>query len=138
VGTFEPAIEIWNLDVMDPLEPSAVLGGYAETSKPKKKKNPAMKPGSHTASVLGLSWNRVYRPALASASADCTVKIWDITTQTCSHTFTQHTDKVQTVQWHQQQAWLLASGSFDHTACLFDCRSASVSAVYQLTSDVEV
>lgn len=27
-------------------------------------------------------------------SADKTVKIWDVTTQTCSHTFTHHTDKV--------------------------------------------
>jgi periodic tryptophan protein 1 len=27
VGTFKPGIEIWNLDVMDPLEPDATLGG---------------------------------------------------------------------------------------------------------------
>jgi periodic tryptophan protein 1 len=26
VGTFSPAIEIWNLDVSDPIEPSAILG----------------------------------------------------------------------------------------------------------------
>lgn len=26
VGTFDPAIEIWNLDVLDPLEPTATLG----------------------------------------------------------------------------------------------------------------
>lgn len=34
IGTFEPAIEIWNLDVLDPLEPTATLGGHKE--KPKK------------------------------------------------------------------------------------------------------
>jgi len=28
VGTFDPTIEIWNLDVLDPLEPSASLGWY--------------------------------------------------------------------------------------------------------------
>ena len=123
---------------MDPLEPSAVLGGAVTSLKPKKKKNPVMKEGSHTESVLGLSWNRVYRPALASGSADATIKIWDVTTQQCSHTFAQHSDKVQTVQWHPSQAWLLSSGSFDKTVCLFDCRSASVCAVYSLPSDVEV
>lgn len=39
VGTFDPAIEIWNLDVLDPLEPSAVLGGVDKTSKNGKKKS---------------------------------------------------------------------------------------------------
>ena len=29
VGTFNPEIEIWNLDVLDPLEPTATLGGIA-------------------------------------------------------------------------------------------------------------
>jgi periodic tryptophan protein 1 len=135
VGTFDPAIEIWNLDVMDPLEPTAVLGGAVDPSSRRKKK--ALRPGSHEAAVLGMSWNQTYRPALASASADSTVKIWDVTTQTCSHTFTHHTDKAQAVQWHPKHAWLLASGSFDKTIALLDCRSAVVCAVYQLPSDVE-
>ena len=30
VGTFQPEIEIWNLDVMDVMEPSAILGGVEE------------------------------------------------------------------------------------------------------------
>ena len=49
VGTFSPEIEIWNLDVLDPLEPSAVLGGVDEIASRKKKKNKKgktrMKPG---------------------------------------------------------------------------------------------
>ena len=32
VGTFDPAIEIWNLDVLDVLEPTFVLGGSADAS----------------------------------------------------------------------------------------------------------
>ena len=97
VGTFSPAIEIWNLDVLDPLEPSATLGGIAATKPGKKKSKKGrdmMSPGSHTDSVLGLSWNKLYRQAVASASADKSVKIWDVTTQKCSHTFESHTDKV--------------------------------------------
>lgn len=95
VGTFSPAIEIWNLDVLDPLEPTATLGGMAESSKKKSKKSSSkFAAGSHTDSVLGLAWNKTYRQALASASADTNIKIWDVTTQACSHTFEQHTDKV--------------------------------------------
>lgn len=102
VGTFEPAIEIWNLDVLDPVEPSAVLGGE-DTSKSKAKKSGKSSkssskkrflPGSHEGSVMALSWNSMYRQALASGSADHTVKIWDVTTQACSYTFNHHSDKV--------------------------------------------
>lgn len=38
MGTFEPGIEIWNLDVLDPLEPTATLGGFKEKDKKPGKK----------------------------------------------------------------------------------------------------
>jgi periodic tryptophan protein 1 len=64
VGTFNPAIEIWNLDVLDPLEPSAVLGGLKTNKSNKKLKNKNASEyvlGSHEAAVMGLSWNALYR-----------------------------------------------------------------------------
>ncbi|KAJ1396493.1 WD40-repeat-containing domain protein, partial [Ochromonadaceae sp. CCMP2298] len=146
VGTFGPAIEIWNLDVLDPLEPTAILGGensefaapvFNKKGKKIKSKSSAFLPGSHEAAVMGLSWNSTYRQALASGSADKTVKIWDVTTQECSHTFTHHTDKVQSVNWHPTEPWLLATGSFDRTMGLIDARSASTSIACSLTSDIE-
>lgn len=96
VGTFNPAIEIWNLDILDPLEPTATLGGQvtAKKKKGKKKSSPSYKPGSHEGAVMSLSWNKAYRQMLASGSADTSVKIWDVTTQCCSHTFNHHRDKV--------------------------------------------
>jgi periodic tryptophan protein 1 len=141
VGAFNPAIEIWNLDVLDPLEPSAVLGGIDPgSSKPKKggkKLKESFLPGSHEDAVMGLSWNRNFRQALASGSADKTAKIWDVTTQQCSHTFRHHADKVQSVLWHPTEGWLLASGSFDKTVTLMDCRAGSVSAKYSIGADIE-
>lgn len=142
VGTFEPAIEIWNLDVLDPLEPTAVLGGLIEEKKyvkkgKKGKKVDDLNIGSHEAAVMGLSWNKKYRQALASASADTTVKIWDVTTQVCQHTFTHHEDKVQSVLWHEEEAWLLASGAFDQTVALLDCRTGTRSSSYKISADIE-
>ena len=92
-----------NLDVLDPLEPTAVLGGADPNAPPvkgkgkkkkKRDKEPSLKEGSHSQAVMTLSWNTVFRQLLASGSADHSVKIWDVTTQTCKHTFTHHTDKV--------------------------------------------
>ena len=145
VGTFAPTIEIWNLDVLDPLEPTAALGGYSSelTVKKKSKKTgktklkPALLPGSHSDAVMALSWNKTYRQALASGSADKTVKIWDVTSQACSHTFTHHTGKVQSVVWHPQEAWLLATGAFDRTVVLIDCRTGNQSASYEVAADIE-
>jgi periodic tryptophan protein 1 len=140
VGTFNPAIEIWNLDVLDPLEPTAILGGVEMNSKKKKGKkgiDSNLKVGSHEGAVMGLSANKVYRQFLASGSADNSVKIWDVTQQTCQHTFFHHKDKVQSVQWHPIESWLLASGSFDKTIALLDCRSGSQSASYKISADIE-
>ena len=139
VGTFDPVIEIWNLDVLDPLEPSASLGGILSKSKNKKtkKKTVHYKDGSHEGAVMALSWNKHFRQALASGSADTTVKIWDVTTQACSHTFTHHSDKVQAVSWHVSDGWLLTSASFDKKVALLDCRSGTTVAEYTLAEDVE-
>ncbi len=109
VGSFEPGIEIWNLDVMNALEPTLVLGGADTRSADenwmkmqamipssstingkKKKKNKGkngvsisgrggLREGSHTDAVMGLSWNSVHKQVLASGSADGTVKLWDVT-----------------------------------------------------------
>jgi periodic tryptophan protein 1 len=38
------------------------------------------------------------RHVIASASADKTVKIWDVPQEKCLHTLTHHTDKVQALQ----------------------------------------
>jgi periodic tryptophan protein 1 len=91
ISTFMPEIEIWNLDVLDAVEPAGSLGGYdaassdasevqaSGTGKKKKKKSkapqPTLKSGSHSDAVLSLSWNSTFRNVLASASADMTVKV---------------------------------------------------------------
>lgn len=148
VGSFEPGIEIWNLDVMNALEPTMVLGGMdtsgaeedwmrmqsASMGKKTKKKNKSsssgLREGSHTDAVMGLSWNAVHQQVLASGSADGTVKLWDVTDTKGGYvrpsvTLTHHTDKVQSLAWHPSEGTLLATGGYDRRVCLVDARNAT-------------
>lgn len=147
VGTFNPGIEIWNLDVLNALEPSCVLGGedtstaddlmklqilgrQSETKRKKKKGGSSLRPGSHTDAVMSLSWNQIHQQVIASGSADCTVKLWDVTrggsedaASANASTFRHHKGKVQAVEWHPKEGTLLATGAYDRTVALVDARS---------------
>lgn len=117
IGTMEPTIDIWDLDLVDSLEPLATLG--AKSRKKRKKKGC----GGHGAAVLDLSWNPLARHVLASASADHTVALWDLTEGRVAMSLQQHTDKVQCVKWHPVEEHMLLSGSFDKCVKMYDCRT---------------
>ncbi|VEU39745.1 unnamed protein product [Pseudo-nitzschia multistriata] len=159
VGTFGPGIEIWNLDVMNALEPSCVLGGedtsmaddimrlnmmgasekkHSNTLSPQGR---SLKPGSHTDAVMALSWNKVHRQVIASGSADCTVKLWDVTQaqsdKANAATLKHHEDKVQSVLWHPKEGTLLATGSYDRTVGLVDARSTENVKTVKIPGDCE-
>jgi periodic tryptophan protein 1 len=164
IGSFSPGIEVWNLDVLDALEPTFILGGEdtsaaddlmklnmarASSGKALKKKkassNGGLKPGSHTDAVMSLAWNNVHRQVLASGSADCTVKVWDITQVSnttnggVAATFSHHRGKVQSLAWHPTEGTILATGAFDQTVALVDARTNDGSNVkkVKLPADCE-
>ena len=154
IGTMDTEIEVWDLDCIDRMTPAAVLGGIDKSGgsggaggsqgKKKKKKNkdkPNLKADSHRDAVLGMSWHPLQRHVLASASADKTVKIWDVPQEKCLHTLTHHTDKVQSLQWHPTQAAVLLTGGFDRNASVCDVRATAAdwktAAKWAVSSDVE-
>ena len=147
IGTMYPGIEIWDLDCVDAVEPVTTLGGYSEeaiksagkkSGKKDKKASKALKGGSHEDAVMGLSWNREFRNVLASASADKTVKIWDVATETAKHTLNHHKDKVQACEWNPTEPTVLLTGSYDKTAQVVDVRAPdNASLTWKVGADVE-
>jgi periodic tryptophan protein 1 len=152
VGTFEPEIEIWSLDQVDGLYPDALLGRPDKsaahvptpsgTGKKKKRvlKERATSSEYHVDAVLGLAWNRSHRSLLASASADKTVKLWDLSRPSTSpavRSFDLHTDKVQAVEWSTVEPTVLLTGSYDRTVRMWDTRTPKAGVGAMLSDDVE-
>jgi len=154
VGMMQPEIEIWNLDVVDSMYPSAILGQQPEEQdqdqeqvevKPKKKSKKKKKPKAndqyHVDAVLSLSLNKHHRNLLASASADHTIKLWDLNTQTCASSYTQHKGKVTSLDWQplESKSTILLSGSADDkTVVITDMRAPSAAAPkWTVEADVE-
>ncbi|KAH0602569.1 uncharacterized protein H6S33_008650 [Morchella sextelata] len=146
VGTMDPDIEVWNLDLIDTLYPNAILGAGGapaptEITKKKKKskrKAPVANDTHHIDAVLSLAGNRQHRNLLASASADKTVKLWDLNTTTCAKSYSHHTDKVCALAWHPTNSTTLLSGSYDRTVVWADMRAPDAAPPrWGLESDVE-
>lgn len=150
VGLFTPGIDVWDADQVNALLPVQRLGGYEKTGGGggggrgrKKKKGSSKKArlrlreGSHSDAVMALSWNKVQTEYLASASADKTVKVWDVESAHCACTMKHHTDKVQAVAFHPGHADVLLTGAFDQTAAVVDVRTQTPAQMWKLGSDVE-
>lgn len=57
---------------------------------------------------------------LLSASRDHTVKLWDMETGFCDHTFTDHSDWVRTLAIRNNDGALWASSGNDQVICVYD------------------
>ncbi|POS87557.1 hypothetical protein EPUL_002390 [Erysiphe pulchra] len=145
IGTLDPDIEIWDLDMIDCMYPNAILGQERNHSDPellkkKKKKKRSKKANDqfHVDAVLSLAANRQHPNLLASSSADKTVKLWDLNTTKCAKSYDNHTDKVCSIQWHPVDSTVLLSGSYDRTVIAADMRAPQAKVpIWGVESDVE-
>ncbi|RAL66839.1 hypothetical protein DID88_007622 [Monilinia fructigena] len=114
VGTFDPDIEIWDLDTVDCMYPNAILGQAGQN-----------KGGDEGAKKRRRTRNK-------------TVKLWDLNTTTCAKSYTHHTDKVCSLAWHPKESTVLLSGSYDRTVVAADMRAPDAKAPrWGVESDVE-
>ncbi|XP_057341781.1 periodic tryptophan protein 1 homolog [Microplitis mediator] len=130
IGNMTSVIEVWDLDIVDCLEPIFKLG-----CKPNKKKN--KKRVGHKDAVLDITWNVNLPHILASGSVDKTVLLWDIEKGIPDTKLDQFNEKVTTLQWHPQKPYMLLTGSEDKTVKLFDCRTSDTFKNWETTGEVE-
>lgn len=152
IATFEPQIEIWDLDSLDKAFPDVILGeapssNSFQTLTKKKKKTKAKNKGHvhshHTDAVLSLAHNKIHRNVLASTSADSTVKLWDLATGTVVKSFDKiHEGKVvSTSQWHPLEEGILLTGGYNGACAITDVRisdEAQMTKSYYVGSGQEV
>ncbi|KAL6623671.1 hypothetical protein ACP70R_033550 [Stipagrostis hirtigluma subsp. patula] len=142
VGTMGPEIEIWDLNMWigsNHIRPGwKIEEGKGEERKGSVLQMVAYVKGSHKDSILGTAWNMEYMNILASASADQTVKIWDVAVGKCVTTFEHHDSKVQAVAWNQRSPEIILSGSFDKSVALKDVKNCAQGCLrWLLEADVE-
>lgn len=142
VGSFTPGIEIWNLDIMDAVEPEIILGLPADSkNKPSDKNNEVAQNSDyyHTDAVMSICLNQVNTNFVASAGADHKVLLWDLNSSPnlASVCYKEHTDKVQSIKWNKIEENLLVSGSYDKTIKIFDTRTNKTAFTYKVNSDIE-
>jgi periodic tryptophan protein 1 len=150
VSTMRPEIEIWDLDVVDSMYPNTILGqepddtrelnGATNGATKGKKKRKKAKPNEqyHVDAVLWLAANRQHRNLLASASADQTVKLWDLSSGNCAKSYSMHQGKVCSLDWHPTQSTLLLSGGYDRAVIATDMRAPDAKAPrWTVEADIE-
>ena len=137
VGSFTPGIEIWNLDIMDAIEPEIILGLNTESKN--KNKITVSEELYHTDAVMSICLNSANTNYIASSGADKKVLIWDLNSSpSCASTcYKEHSDKVQSVKWNKIEENLLVTGSFDKTIKIFDTRVNKSVFTYKVNSDIE-
>ncbi|CAG0898034.1 unnamed protein product [Darwinula stevensoni] len=124
VGGMSEEIQIWDLDVMNAIEPVLTLGDVKQGQRTKKKKKAKKmtRCSGHMEPVLSLAWNSILKTALASGSVDNSLFVWDLETGQPAIGIPDFADKIQTLHWHPEESQLLLTGSCDGYVKVVDGR----------------
>eukprot|EP00035_Acanthoeca_spectabilis_P023070 m.447501 g.447501 ORF g.447501 m.447501 type:complete len:469 (+) comp19523_c0_seq1:25-1431(+) len=83
----------------------------------------------HSASVEDIAWSPSEKTVFASASADETIRIWDLRAgNRCALTVHAHDSDVNTISWNRCEQHLMASGADDGTFRVWDLRTFGAAA----------
>jgi periodic tryptophan protein 1 len=116
-GYMNPEILLWDLDVIDVLEPIETLCG-------------------HTDAVIDISWNHHVKDIIASGSADKHVRLWNLD-ECKSISDIKLSGKVSALEFGLYEHFLLLAGDLNKNVSVIDTRTSSVIGKWKLTGEVE-
>lgn len=106
IGTFFNEIEIWDLDLADPIQPQNVLKG-------------------HSGPVTSLGIHPTRSNVLVSGSADQTVKVWDLSTTSLVDTISLQNGEIQNLSWSPAHESNFVCQSGQNTLQMFDLKASN-------------
>ena len=106
MGTFFNEVEIWDLDLADPIQPENVLKG-------------------HTGPITSLTIHSTRRNILISGSADQTVKVWDLSSTSLVDDISIKKGEIQNLKWSPTQESTFVSQSGQNNIQFFDLKKSS-------------
>lgn len=129
VGTMNSVIEVWDLDLVNCVEPISKLG--------RAKKSNAHKNFGHTDAVLAIAWNSELPHILCSGSVDHRALLWDLDNGKVATEMNMFSDKVQALSWNPCNPYYLLTACADGYLRNFDCRVYDQFHKFNLSSAVE-
>lgn len=116
-GYMNPDIYLWDLDVIDVLEPMEILAGHKDA-------------------VIDISWSSQIKNIIASGSADKHVRLWNLD-QCKSISNIKLSGKVSSLEFGIYEHFLLLAGDLNQHVSLIDTRSNTITNNWQLSGEVE-
>lgn len=116
-GYMNPDIYLWDLDVVDVLEPCEILSGHKDA-------------------VIDICWNSQVKNIMASGSADKHVRIWSLD-ECKSISNIKLSGKVSALEFGIYEQFLLLAGDLSSNVSLVDTRTGSVTDKWKLDGEVE-
>ena len=87
---------------------------------------------------MDLSYNHLNKNILASGSVDKTIVLWDLEELKQAVKIKNHSEKVQSLEFHPVEAFSLLAGSADQTVALYDCRSPKTNKkIWEFEHEIE-